>query len=213
MINFSANRVMGSVIYRTRESLNKNIQFLDNIKRCYFYPTVVTGGKINLWHYPGTQNEISDIFLKLAEKPTGRKLKFPSVFNMQAIHQQRGGADYLSNINYSLIFTAPVVSHWTTPEREKEAFDFILRPIYNEFMNQVQRCGYFDLPYGIPFHDYYEVFTTGESTGHLIKRYGDNFDAIELWNLKLKLRLLCEKDFLEIENESKKVTEIFIFKK
>lgn len=204
---FSSIRVIGSVIYRTRERLNKNTQFLENVKKCQFWPTILTDDKINIWHYPGTQNEISNIFLQLSKSPKSGKLKFPSVFNIQSTRQQRGGTDYLSDIDYSLIFIAPVNSEWVTQEREIEAFDYILRPIYNEFINQVQKCGYFEIPYGIPKHDYYEIFTTGDSSGHLVKKYGDNFDAIELDNLKLKLRDLCEEDFIQIEEENNKLTE------
>lgn len=197
----SANNIIGSLVYRTREALNKNERFLKALQGYAFVDNCVVGNRLNLWHYPGTMNEISDILLNLSKHRNGYLLKFPSVLNFQNIKQERGGETIL---HYNLAIVAPVLSEWLTEERESQTFDLLLRPIYDEFLHQITISGYFNLDYGTPPHTCYEVFTTGDSTGVMLERYGDNIDAIELHDLRLELKpSLCHRD--NINRESKLV--------
>lgn len=197
----SANNIIGSLVYRTREALNKNNRFMKALSDYAFVDNCVVGGKLHLWHYPGTMNEISDILLNLNKHRNGHLLKFPSVLNFQNIKQERGSETV---IHYNLAIVAPVLSEWFTEDRESQAFDLLLRPIYDEFLHQIKISGYFNLDYGTPQHTCYEVFTTGDSTGVMLERYGDNMDAIELHDLRLELKpSLCNSD--NIKRESKLV--------
>lgn len=201
----SANAIIGSLVYRTRENLNKDSKFLSNLRKYAFVDNCISNGKLNLWHYPGTMNEISNVLLQLNKHRKGGFLKFPSVLNFQNIKQDRGNTTVL---HYNLAIVAPVLSEWLTEERESQAFELLLRPIYEEFLRQITLSGYFNLDYGTPSHTCYEVFTTGDSSGVMLERYGDNIDAIELHDLSLELKLNdCKHS--KISEENKKVLQGF----
>lgn len=204
----SPNKIIGSLVYRTREALNNDASFMEIIKNYEFYPSCVYKDSFSLWHYPGTPNEISNVLIAMNKGKEGSKLKFPSVFNFQSIRQNKNGNSL--TIYYNLAFVAPVVSTWLTQEREEQVFKPILRPIYEEFFRQITKSGYFRSAYGFIPHDYYEVFTTGNNQDELIKgRYGDFIDAIEVHNIGLTIKRLCQKDLDTIEHENNLVTEKF----
>lgn len=198
------NDIIGSIVYRTREALNKNDKFLGNLHKYAFVDNLIIGGKFSLWHYPGTMNEISDILLNLNKHRNGYLLKFPSIFNFQSVKQERGSE---TTLHYNLAIVAPVRSEWLTQERDEQTFELVLRPIYEEFLRQINLSGYFNLDYGTPPHTCYEVFTSGDNSGIMLERYGDNMDAIELHDLRLELRNSCQKD--TIKRESKMVLKGF----
>ena len=199
----SVNDIVGSLVYRTRTALNKNSAFLDGVRVYEFSPTVMNDNKLSLWHYPGTQSEISGMFLSLKEVP---QFKFPSVFNFQSIKQERGES---ITVFLNLAIVAPVISEWDTQTRDGKVFKLVLRHIYEEFINQVGSSGYFNIPMHGINHTYHEVFTTGKSYTSIIEiNYGDYFDAIEMANLRLQLRNdLCPSDVKMIEEENAKVAE------
>lgn len=208
MITISPNKIIGALVYRTRENLNKNASFLEKASLYKFITDSMNDGKISLWHYPGTPDEISGILNFMDKNPNGNKLKFPSIFNYNTIKQTKSGQKVI--INYNLAIVGRVLNNWTTEQRDTQLFDRLLRPIYEEFIRQVKGCGWFITELPLPTHSYYEVFTTGGNQGVLLERYGDYVDAIELHNLSLTLRPnLCEKDLIKIEEENKKVTEGF----
>lgn len=203
----SPNKIMGSLVYRTREALNTNMRFINKAKEYEFAPDCFIGDKFSFWHYPGTQNEISTALISHNRISEGRKLKFPSLFNFQPIRQRRDGDSI--TVYYNLAFVAPVVSKWFTEEREREVFDPILRPVYETFMDQVNKSGYFIRDYGMyPPHNYLEVFTTGENGGELVNRYSEHIDAIEIHDMGLLLRKCYPDDvWKQIEKENSLVTE------
>ncbi len=200
----SPNKIIGSLVYRTREALRGNNSFLTALQGYRFYPDCFTDGKFNLWHYPGTHSEISNAFLNIPKT----SWKFPSVLNFHPVRQKKGGQD--SYIWFNLAIVGLTSSEWLTQTREEQVFELLLRPIYMEFMRQLETSGYFEIDYGVPPHDYYEVFTTGKNQGVLFDAYGDYIDGIELHNLYLKLRDCYTEVMLRgIEKENDLVTEIF----
>ena len=201
----SPNNLIGSLVYRTREALNKNNAFLEKIKAYRFYDLVSDGGKVQLWHYPGTPEEISDTFLQMQDIKSS-KYKYPAVFNYQNIRQQYGVQQGCINLFFNIAFVVPTHKDWQTPTREKLVFDMILRDIYREFMNQIRRCRFIQTPMGDIPHDRYDVFTTGESADKALQRlYCDLIDAIQIINLRLKVLDICDRDLALIEEESNKV--------
>lgn len=194
------------LVYRTREALNANPSFLENLKQYVYYQNCYVNDKFLFWHYPGTDNEISNVLLEIGKNKNGARLKFPAILNYQSIRQQRDGLD--ATIYYNLAIAGSIRSDWTTEQREVQVFDKLLRPIYAEFMRQISRCGYFKIGYGYPPHTYYEVFTTGKNATDLAIRYGDHIDAIELHNLELTVKYnLCYKDAEKIESDNSNVTK------
>ena len=60
----SPNKLIGSVVLRTMDALNKDAVFLEGVKVYEFWPSCLKDGQLHLWHYPGTPNEISNILVQ-----------------------------------------------------------------------------------------------------------------------------------------------------
>jgi hypothetical protein len=205
----SPNKLIGSVVLRTMDALNKDAVFLEGVKVYEFWPSCLKDGQLHLWHYPGTPNEISNILVQVGKLLEGASLKFPAVLDYHPIRQRITmlGNRPVNMVHYNLAIIAPVRSNWTTEEREKYVFEPLLRPIYEEFVRQVKSSPAFYVGYAIP-HDYYEVFTTGSSAQTVLQRYGDYIDAIELHNLALTIRpSLCSRDLEKLYEENDWVTD------
>lgn len=190
MVAVSHIAVVGSLVYRTREALNADPDFLAGLDD-YPFLDVRDGGLVGFWHYPGTQSEIGNI-LNAASEVTAQ-WQYPSLMDLQPVRQQRAARHTALRLN--LVFAAPVAGQWTTEERERLVFEPLLRPLYREFMRQVARSGYFVADsYDDPFpHELYENFATGGDDGVIMERYGSYLSAIEVHNLELKLsNSLCE---------------------
>lgn len=192
----SANRLIGVLVERTCAALNGNSSFKEGLKGYAYSGDCLVDDRFLLWYYPGTNNELSNLFLSMGE---GGSMKFPGVLNFQSVRQERSGGDV--TLYYNLAIVGSVLSEWTTEEREQEVFDRLLRPVYEEFMKQLGSCEFFDQGYGGLAHSYYEVFSTGGSSSRLKNRYGssvrvgelhdfygDYVDAIEMHDLKVRVR-------------------------
>ena len=196
----SAIKIIGSLVYRTRKELRDNQKFLQNVEGYEYAASCFHEGRLNFLHIPGTHPEIVKKINSLTPADAGGNNRYPALFNFQNIDQDRSNELF---VNYNLAFVAPVYSDWITERREKEAFEKMLRPLYEEFMRQLKKSGYFWIGSGLyPSHRYVEVFTTQDNSGELIKRYGDHIDAIEVRNLRLKLRKLCDLDIKRIDEEN-----------
>lgn len=205
----SPNKLIGSAVFRTMEALNGNTAFIEGARQYEFWPNCFKDGKLHLWHYPGTPNEIANILVQVGKLLDGASLKFPAVLDYHPIRQRITmlGNRPVNMVHYNLAIIAPVRSNWTTEEREKYVFEPLLRPIYEEFVRQVKSSPAFHVGYAIP-HDYYEVFTTGSSAQTVLQRYGDYIDAIELHNLALTIRpSLCSRDLEKLYEENDWVTD------
>lgn len=201
----SPNKIIGSLVYRTRKALNGNEAFRKALAEYVYSANCLVDGNFLFWHYPGTQNEISRVLLQLGTHVNGARLKFPAILNFQSIRQEK--KDGKCTMYYNLAIAGSVLSEWTTEEREVQVFDRLLRPLYSEFIRQIKESGYFQLDYGVPPHTCYEVFTTGSNASELKNQYGDYIDAIELHNLALVPKPgLCGKILNSIEEENWLVT-------
>ena len=198
----SPNKIMGALVYRTREALNKDKTFLANLVNYAYHRNCYDGERFTLWHYPGTGDEISAYLLEL-DKVGYHRYKFPAVFNFQPIRQEVSRNPV---VHYNLAIAGSVKSEWLTEQREAELFDNLLRPVYGELMRQIMASPWLLNGYNLPPHDYYEVFTVGN--GNTMKdKYGEYVDAIELHDLAITLRNLCQKDIDEINKENNLLIE------
>jgi hypothetical protein len=210
----SANKIIGSLVYRTREALNTNPAFLagahsylDALQEATGkgYALFAPDGKIQLWHYCGTAEEIATYFLKMQDTTLSR-YKFPAVFNYQSVREDFGLKGNISAKTYNLAFVAPTNPNWGTPTREKEVRDKLLVHIYNEFMRQIRKSRYFLTPMSGVAHASYWVPTTGERVTKVLDYlYSDFMDAIQIVNLRLQVYdTVCSKDedLLNRENNS-----------
>ncbi|MCL1933055.1 MAG: hypothetical protein FWF53_04480 [Candidatus Azobacteroides sp.] len=204
--------VMGSLVYRTREALNKNAAFLEKIKGYRYYDSVSDDGKVRLWHYPGTPEEISDKYLGMQDSEKSF-LKYPAVFDYLNIPEQIGVTTGYKDVFFNLAFVAPTNKDWDSFTRKDRVFKMILYDIYEEFFNQIKK---FDVgrrgkvvfnPSGEIPHKKYDVHTTGKSVTEVLEyKYCDYMDVIQIINLRLKIAAyICDEDTKSVEEESYKV--------
>lgn len=206
----SSNEIMGSLVYKTSQALNKNQKFMDAIKKYRYWAAIVNDDKFHLWHFPGTQQEISQSFQILSKDSiNGIKLKYPAILSFQGIYEEHEFTPGIILKRYNLAIVAPVLSEWTTQEREEQVYKLVLRPIEEELIRQIESCKYFHTPVGrFPYVSVY-IPTTGKNLSSVMKvQYGDFIDAIELPNFTLKsISSICTNMSNKIIDESKKVTE------
>lgn len=208
----SPNKILGALVYRTREALNNNEAFMSALTQYPYHTNCLFDGKFHLWHIVGTHGEIANK-LNSIQGENAPKVKFPAFLDFVPIRQSISGLEV--TMNYNIAISGTIDKVWGTETREAKAFDVLLRPIYEEFMNQVKLSGFFNLPAEVnptiynskPRHTKIEVFTTG-NTSSFLNMYGEYVDAIELHDMSLTLkRNLCKKDFEVIEEQNMKVTE------
>lgn len=206
----SSNEIMGSLIYRTSQALNKNRKFLNDIKGYRYWTSIVNDGKFHLWHFPGTMQEISQVFKVLGNDPiNGHKLKFPAILSYQGVYEEHNFIQGITLKRYNLAIVAPVFSEWTTQKRESQVYKLVLRPIEEELIRQVEACEYLQTPVGkFPYVSAY-IPTTGNALNSVMKmQYGDFIDAIEFPNFTLKaMSDICKATSNKIIEESEKVTD------
>lgn len=206
----SSNDIMGSLIFRTAQALNKNQKFMSAIKTYKYWPSIVDNDTFHLWHFPGTQQEISSVFQELGrDSINGSKLKYPAILSFQGIYERKGVTQGLTIKQYNLAIVSLVDSKWTTQERENQVYKLVLQPIEEEFIRQVEKCEYLHSPMGDYQYDRIYIPTTGDALNSVTKtKYGDFIDAIDLPNFTLKaLNNICTAKSDKIIEESRKVTD------
>ena len=203
------NEIIGSLVYRTNAALNRNQKFLAAVRDYRYYQAIVCDNGLHLWHFPGTIQEISQAFQTLSKNTIhGRELKFPALMNFQGVVTEHEFQPGITMMRYNLAIVTPVLSEWTTKQREELAYKLVLRPIEDEFIRQIDRSGFFQTPVGrFPYRSAY-IPTTGKALNSTMKiMYGDFVDAIELPDLSLKVLNTCDSMSNKITEESKKVTD------
>jgi hypothetical protein len=210
-MTFSANRLVGSAVYRARKALNANPAFMKTVAGYRFSPDCLYDGVFHLWHYPGTHGEIARIIGDKNKTIVAQKEKFPCVMNFLPVVEtvtDHGGT--LAQIRLNLAICAPTEKDWFTQQREREVFDTILRPVYRELINQLANSPYLQNGYGLPPHNKVEIYTTGANAGQVVDRYNEHLDALEVTNLLLTLNTsLCDKHYAQMADESNMVITEF----
>jgi len=219
----SYNEIIGALTYRVNEALNKDSKFLEDLEKYKFHKVVTHEGKLHLWHFPGTQEEIAGTMQWLGKDPKGQHIKFPAILNFQNVYALKGRnfgqQPGTTRIGYTLAIASIVDRDWTTEQRDKYVFRYLLRPIYDEFIRQIRKMKIFLIPISGIVHTYLEVYTSGvplrivqgvrSAMPESIKDfYGDYMDFIQLSNFQL---ILIDNKCLPLEEaireDSEKVTK------
>ena len=208
----STNKIIGSLVYRTREALDENDEFKEGLLKYPYHDNCLFDDHFHLWHFVGTHTEIANTLNKV-QGVNAHKVKFPAIFDFVPVREDISGQS--RDITLNVAIAGIITNEDGTETREDNTHIPLLRPIYHEFMRQVKMSGYFKLDQGISIwtagsyhrHTKYDVFTTG-STSSFTERYGYYIDAIEIQELRLSIKqTLCDKDFQLIEEENSRVTE------
>lgn len=207
-MTISGNQLIGSLLYRTREALRNNDEFLEGLQGSPDNPygsNYFINGLFNIKHYPGTVSEIKNTLLGLDAGAAFRSHKYPACFNfVPRIEYIDNGVNYTT---FNLAFTALTDANWLTEQRERYVFDPVLRPIYREFMNQCKRhMSIYPRRAQIPAHRKIEVFTTGNVSPGSLVAYPDWIDAIEIQNLQLNYRDCHFHEYDRVIEENKLLT-------
>lgn len=210
-MTISATKLIGAVVKRTMDALNANPSFIEAAKTYEFWPNCSKDGKLQLWHYHGTPDEIGNVLANIGGQiDNAASLKLPAVLDFHPLLQSKNcitDGVPTDRITYNIAIVAPVRKEWLSQTREQSLFEPLLRPVYEEFIRQLKQSPAFSVGYELP-HDYYEVFTTGGSPENLAQCYGNCIDAIELQKLSLTIRNnLCKHDLDVLYAEADKVTD------
>lgn len=207
--------IIGALVYRTRKALNESLEVYKRVQKAkYPYPDVLFDSKnpqnMHLWHFAGTNSEIQRTFETLGKDVKSAKLVFPAILNYQSVIETHGvGSDGLTQFDFDLVIIAPVHTSWTTEQRNRLTHDCVLEPIYDEFMRQLYKCGWFQIP--LQGLDYVraKVFTSGTSEHRVIRnQLGWYADYIEITDLRPLLKKnICDDVINQIKAEAEKVTE------
>ena len=147
--------IIGALVYRTRQALNKkaagqaHTTFYQNAIAKYKYSHMLFDSEdvMHLWHFAGTQNELQTFFEAMAKDERAAPKLFPCIVNYQSVVETHGvGKDGATQIDYDLSIVSVVDSQWTTEQRNRKVHKYVLEPIYDEFMKQLKLCGWFQIP-------------------------------------------------------------------
>lgn len=215
--------LMGALVYRTREALNKIPEgeqvspFFNGVLGKYKYASTLFDGvdKLHLWHFAGTENEIREAFDVIGKDSKAATLLFPCILNFQNVVETHGvGGDGLVQLDYDIAIACIVDHKWTTEQRDRNAHQPVMEPIFDELIRQIYKCGWFQLPMeGLDFRRM-KVFTTGSSMHRAISaNYGWYMDMISIVDLRPRLKPnLCQDVIDQIKREAEKVTESITIK-
>jgi hypothetical protein len=199
-------KLIGSLVYRTNEALNKNGRFMEQIRQYEFYDSITEDGRLHLWHYPGTVEEISHEFLTFDDVQKCR-LRFPAVFNYQGTRQRKGDKNGFTTVTFNLAFVTRTGSGWSTNRQDNRVYDLVLRDVCAEFMKQAKRhpCIFLSTPE--PPCELYDGFLNESETAKRVSElYYDYLCAIQAMNLQLPVRKMCERELTVMKEESDRVT-------
>lgn len=214
--------IMGALVYRTRQALNKvrtgdaHSRFFEGAQKYKYLLSVFNANKeSHLWHYAGTEDEIRAAFEVIGKDSNAAQKLFPCIINYQNVVETHGvGEAGLVQLDYDLAIVCIVDHSWTTEQRNRLAHETILEPIYDEFMKQVRKCGWFQLPLeGMDFRRM-KVFTTGNSMHRALSAsFGWYVDMISIADFRPLLKpTLCDTVIEQIKREAELVTENIIKK-
>jgi hypothetical protein len=129
-------------------------------------------------------------FIALLEQINTQKDKFPLIFlNSPTIEFSFKGEQGYATIGQIVIATSSL-HNLTSDIREIQSFKFILRPLYNLFIESLFAYGFLtqDVEIKAKEHFFYGKDDKSGTSGHL---FCDYVDAIEIKNLKIKLKQIC----------------------
>jgi hypothetical protein len=135
--------------------------------------------------------EITESLQQMTATPSVSVTKFPMIALLTDFPERKGIEGVYSDVTLNLIIATLTDRHYKAHQRYVTSFKPTLYPIYNEFITQLYKCSYFELvaPERVD-HTKYDRLYLGRmglygKNGNL---FNDYIDAIEIENLKLKVK-------------------------
>lgn len=202
----SPNKLLGSLIYRTREKLRKDKKFIRNVLNSPYGKNCFPNDEFNIMYYPGTISEIKNILFDIDKGMAMRSHKYPAFFSYMSVEEN---FDVYRTLVYNISIVGLTDKDWLTEQREEYVFDPVLRPIYEEFKNQINsHVAIVRYDNRIIPHRKYDVFTTGRVGEALVVEFPDWIDAIDLRNLTVRIPLCDDRYYSQIVEEYNKLTNL-----
>lgn len=140
----------------------------------------------NIMVHRSTYNEFVEVLTQFKDQ----KDRFPLIFlNSPTIDFQIKGDSGYATIGQMIVATSSL-PNLTSDIRELQSFRAVLRPLYNLLIESLSVYGFIneETTINVKEHFFYGSSTTSGVSGNL---FGDYVDAIEIKNLKIKLKQIC----------------------
>lgn len=152
-----------------------------------------TGLTINYMY--GHPLEVTESLQQMTATPSVSKTKFPLIALLTDFPERKGLDGVYSEVTLNIIIATLTDRNYKAHQRYVNTFKPTLYPVYNEFVNKLYHCHDFELvaPERVEHVKYDRLYwgRTGlyGKEGNL---FNDYIDAIEIDNLRLKLKnLIC----------------------
>ena len=142
--------------------------------------------KYSILFLAGSYEEITASLNELAQSPTLRGKRYPGIFLFQPFTEETKG-DFIQVNDFHLLIAMNTEPTLKAADRYIANFDPYLYPIYDAFMHEISRSGYFnecnvrEIEADVRDYPYYSP--DGEAN-----IFNDYIDCIEIKNLKLKVK-------------------------
>ena len=146
---------------------------------------------LNFLH--GHPLEIVQVLQERLSSPDHKDLRFPLIALFRDFKITKGKkteADIYGDTSLNLIIAMQTVAAYRADQRETLVFKPILYPIYNELLKQIKLSGFYSVNYAGIEHDQTDRYYWGRSGlyGNTGNTFNDYLDAIEIENLRLKIK-------------------------
>lgn len=139
----------------------------------------------------GDSSYIREQLLELGKSKATASGKFPMIGLYVPYDEERDSSDYFCRTSVNMIIATNTLGKYTNEQRRKISFIGVLRPLYEDLIEEVGTCRRFDFGYsGIISHTYSENYSFGRRGALDVdgKEVGEKIDAIEIKNLELTVK-------------------------
>lgn len=142
-----------------------------------------------VYYMHGSLKEINARLAMLSQSGSGQAEKFPLVALLHDYTRSRG--DAFETVNATILIANNTLATYISDERLEKNFKPVLDPIYLALLDEFNISPYFNTRSALLIShtkiDHYFYGTEAGTTGHVVNRFNDLVDCIELRDLELVL--------------------------
>jgi len=151
----------------------------------------LTKRHLAVYYQHGHPSEIVETLLELTQNPELAKFKYPLLALFQDFAEEKGQPNSVAKLKLNLIIAVGSIPNIKAADRYEQTFRPYLIPIYNEFILQIAKSGFFreDNPERIQHTKIDRVFWGRQGLyGNAGNVFADHIDAIEINNMILNVK-------------------------